>query len=71
MTEIRSVWNNSTENVFQHSAVNFTVFSFRGTIAPRDVEDVCDIGENGEFGLCVVWIGDIALDVFDRVIGVP
>ncbi|MCI95065.1 hypothetical protein A2U01_0116363, partial [Trifolium medium] len=26
--------------------------------------------ESGEFGLCVVWISDVALDVFDWVISI-
>jgi hypothetical protein len=40
-------------------------------VGPTDVEVVCDVGENGEFGLGVIWIGDVALDVFDWVISVP
>ena len=71
VAEIWRVRDNGTEHVAKHGAVDLAVLGFRGTAGPRHVEDVGDVGEFCELGLRVVLVGNVALDVLDRVIGVP
>lgn len=52
-------------------SINFAVLGFTRSTRPSDIKDVSNISELGELGLGFIGVGDIALNVFDRVIGVP
>lgn len=65
------VGEDGVEDVAEHSGVGRAVLGLGDPVGPGDVEDVRDIGERGKLGLRLVGIGDVALDVFDGVVGVP
>lgn len=69
--EIRRVWNNRAEDVTEHRPVNLTVVHLHRSVAPRDVEHVRDVSQRRKLGSRVFFVGDIALDVIDGMIGVP
>lgn len=71
MAEIRCIWDDSVEDIAEHSTIGITVLGLSRSIGPCDIEEVGDISERGELGVGFLRIGDVALDVFDGVIGVP
>lgn len=71
MLQIRCIWDDSMEDVAEHSTVGFTVLCLSGSVGPCDVEEVGDVCERRELGVGILRIGDVALDVFDGVIGIP
>lgn len=71
MLKIRSIRDDRIQNVSKHPAIGLAILSLVGAVSPGDVEDVGEVGERGELGCGVGRVGDVALDVFDGVIGVP
>lgn len=71
MTQIWRVGNNCFQNITEHCRINFAILNFSGSICPGDVKDVSDVSELGEFGFGLFRVGYVALDVVNRVIGVP
>lgn len=67
MFQIRRIGNNRTQEIPEHFTVDFAVLG----ISPSDIEDVGNVCELREFGLRLLGIGDVALDVLNRVVGVP
>ena len=71
VAEIWGIWDQRAEQVAEHGAVGVAILGLGGAAGPRDVEDVGDVSQLGELNLGVVWVGDVALNVLDRVIIVP
>jgi len=71
MLETRSIRYNRIQNVSKHPAIDLAILRLSGAVSPGDVEDVGNVGKRRELGGSVGGVGDVALDVFDRVIGVP
>lgn len=69
--EIGCVWYHRVEHVPQHGSVGFAILNLGGPAGPGNIEEVGDILEVGELRVGLVSVGDIALDVFDRVVGIP
>lgn len=71
MLQIRAIRQHSINDISEHLTVDFAVLGFSGFASPSDIEDVSDILELSEFWLGFITVWDIALDIFDGVIGVP
>lgn len=69
--EIRGIGDNCVEDVTKHCAVEAAAVGFGGAVGPRDVENVGDVCEGGEFGLGLLRVGDVTLDVLHRMVGGP
>lgn len=69
--EVGGVGDNGVEDVAEHGAVDGAALGFGGAVGPCYPENVCDICEGGDFCLGLIGVGDVALDVFNRVVGVP
>ena len=68
--EIGGVWDQRAEDVSEHIGVGFAVFGLGGSGGPGGVEEVGDVSEKGEFGLGIIGVGDLTLDVFGGVVSI-
>lgn len=71
MTEIWSIWDDGPEDVPEHATIHLAVLGLGGSTEPGHIEDVGHIVQSGELGFGVGWIGDIALDIMNGMIGIP
>lgn len=65
--ELRSVREDSTEDVSEHGSVCLDVFGLGGSVGPGHIEDVSDIGEGRQLGEGIVGIAEVALNVVETV----
>nr|GLL28555.1 hypothetical protein TorRG33x02_136430 [Ipomoea trifida] len=71
MVQIRRIWDYRIQHIPQHFPVDFTVFQLRGPVRPRHVKNMRDVTQHRQLGIGIFLVGNIALDILDRVVGVP
>nr|GMD10022.1 hypothetical protein TorRG33x02_136430 [Ipomoea batatas] len=71
MIQIWRIWDYRIQHIPQHFPVDFTVFQLRGSVCPRHVKNMRDVTQHRQLGIGIFLVGNIALDILDRVVGVP